>query len=297
MTAARREAYSWGVAPELTVLVTGFVPFGGDAYNASGVTARWLDGQSIEIGGPDGAVCASIVGKGDVPVLSASQGAARSGADAVLEAIDACRPDVIVCLGQGEAVAFRVELEAHDSPDPPDPVVRDAVYHDARIDRDPRAGYRATYASTLDAAGIVVAIAAAGGDARTSTDAGKFVCEDVLYHVLRHLEQRVATGAGADAPVAPCVAAGFIHVPRRVRVDTPVDGLLTADDPIRARPDFDGTGARAFTPNDAGARPGERYVAQSLINTAIYRAIEAAVAGFASVQRRAEGAGSGGALG
>jgi pyroglutamyl-peptidase len=257
------------VAAELKVLVTGFVPFGGDAYNASGVTARWLDGQSIP-------TRALIVGKGDVPVVAASQGAERSGADAVIAAIDACRPDIVVCLGQGEAATFRVELEAHDPPDPPTAVrapsareaVRGAVFHDPRISRDPGAGYRATYASTLDAARVVTAIAAAGGDARTSTDAGMFVCEDVLYHVLRHLQGR-----------APALTAGFIHVPRRVRVDTPVDALLEDDDPVRDRPDYDGTGLRPFTPNDAGATLGERYVAQSLINAAIYRAIAAAVAG------------------
>lgn len=184
-------------------------------------------------------------------------------------------PTWFVCLGQGDAATFRVELEAHDPPDAPRALVGQvvAVFHDPRIARDPAAGYRATYASTFDAAGIVAALAVAGGEARTSTDAGRFVCEDVLYHVLRHLQQQ---GGG--------VAAGFIHVPRRVRVDVPVDALLAGDNPVRARPDFDGTGARPFTPNDNGAAQGERYVAQSLIDAAIYRAIAAAVAGVARAE-------------
>ena len=54
--------------------------------------------------------------------------------------------------------------------------------------------------STLPVREMVAAMAAKGGPARLSYSAGAYVCNDVLYTVLRHFE-------------GTAVRAGFIHVP------------------------------------------------------------------------------------
>jgi pyroglutamyl-peptidase len=268
----------------LKVLVTGFVPFNDDPYNASGITAHWLDGQQIHAAGPGGFVDADIIGEGDVPVIGAAAGGYHSAADVVIDLIRRHCPDLVVCLGQGEDTNFRVEQKATDQGDPPaDPQKRSAgvAYHDPRIARSE--GYRETYDATLDADRIAAAIRAAGGDARANEGAGRYVCEDLLYHVLRYAEQQAGTGARL-LPV------GFIHVPRRVRVDVPISAFVPADAPLRRMPGF---GTDGFAPNAQGAALA--CVAQSLINAAIYKAVEAAALGVVAPGARRPSPGGRGA--
>src|SRR2546421_7147091 len=78
----------------MKVLVTGFEPFGPWQRNPSGETARHLDGATI--------VDAEITGL----VLPVSF---KRAAVPLLAAIDELRPDVVLNLGQSDAVGVRVE--------------------------------------------------------------------------------------------------------------------------------------------------------------------------------------------
>src|SRR5438067_375518 len=81
----------------MKVLVTGFEPFGPWQRNPSGETARHLDGATI--------VDAEITGL----VLPVSF---KRVSAPLLAAIDELRPDMVLNLGQGEAVGVRVERGA-----------------------------------------------------------------------------------------------------------------------------------------------------------------------------------------
>lgn len=227
---------------ELRILLTGFVPFGDDEYNPSGVTAKALDGRRVDVLGPYGYCSGRIIGKGDIPVRFGDETA--SAADVVLQTILDVRPDIVICLGQGEDLRFRVELRARDN----------TARHDPRI-RTQSPEYRSAYTSGLDADRLVAAMRAAGGDATTSADAGFYVCEDLFYHVMRIVETRPG-----DVMIR---AAGFIHVPRYVVVDT------GEKDPA----------GKPKIPN-VPQREGQSPVPQSMINEVIYKAVEATVEGL-----------------
>jgi pyrrolidone-carboxylate peptidase len=239
------------VGSELRVLVTGFVAFGDDVYNPSGVTARWLHGKRVDALGHGGYYTARIIGRGDIPVRFGDE--SDSAADAVLQAILDVRPDVVLCLGQGEDVRFRVELRARDN----------SAHHDPRV-RTSTPEYRSVYTTGLDADRVVGAIRSVGGDAVSFSDAGFYVCEDLFYHLMRFVETRPG-----DVDIR---AAGFIHVPRYVAVDVgSVAGQAAGDT-------HDRKSVTSPTPNSP-AKPGEVPVKQSTINDAIYKAVEAVVAG------------------
>lgn len=230
------------VGAELRVLVTGFVPFGDDEYNPSGVCADALDGRRVDALGPLGYYSARIIGKGNIPVRFGDE--TTAAADVVLQIILDARPDIVICLGQGDDLRFRVEMRARDN----------TTRHDPRI-RTQSPEYKSSYTTGLDADRLVAAMRAAGGNATTSNDAGFYVCEDLFYHVMRIVETRPG-----DVMIR---AAGFIHVPRYVVVDT------GARDPQ----------GKPRVPNHP-AKQGQSPVPQSLINDCIYKAVEATVAGL-----------------
>lgn len=230
------------VGAELRILLTGFVPFGNDEYNPSGVTATALDGRRVDALGPLGYYSGRIIGKGDIPVRFGDESGAA--ADVVLQKILDVRPDIVICLGQGEDLRFRVELRARDNTQRHDPRIRTASPE-----------YRSSYTTGLDADRLVAAMRSAGGDATTSNDAGLYVCEDLFYHVMRIVETRPG-----DVMIR---AAGFIHVPRYVVVDVG---------------ERDAAG-KPRIPN-MPEREGQSPVPQSLINDVVYRAVEATVAGL-----------------
>jgi hypothetical protein len=96
--------------------------------------------------------------------------------------------------------------------------------------------------------------------------------------VLRYADQQ----AGGDGRLT---AVAFIHVPRWVRVDVPIAAFVPAGARLRGMVGF---GSDDFIPNDQGVAPPEACVAQSLINTAIYKAVE--VAALAVEQAKAAAA-------
>jgi len=238
------------------VLVTGFKPFGADPYNPSGIAAKCLDLRRVDNLARGGLHAALIHGRGDIPVHFAGEG--DDAADAVLQAILDVRPDVVISLGQAPDPFLRIELRARDNRE----------HHDPRISTS-SPEYRPEYTTLLDVERVAAAIRGAGVEVTTSDNAGAFVCEDLFYHVMRYVQTRPG---GVDIKVA-----GFIHVPRYVLVDVPLQGLIEVGDPILANPRYDPSGKSPFTPNTGEGRA----VPQSRINDAVFRAIEATVAGVA----------------
>lgn len=141
--------------------------------------------------------------------------------DVVTAAVDAQRPDAVVCIGQAggragitpERVAINVDDAAipdNAGQQPPGrPVVADA----------PPACF-----STLPVKAMVRAIADAGLPASLSNSAGTFVCNHLMFGVLHHLAV-----AGSPARV------GFIHVPSLPEqvIDRPGVPAMVASDITR----------------------------------------------------------------
>jgi pyroglutamyl-peptidase len=171
-----------------TVLLTGFEPFNGAAINPSWEAVRALDGWS----GPDFQVAAR-----QLPCVF-------GGASiALLEAIDALKPDIVIAVGQAggrpELSIERIAINVDDAS-----ILDNAGQQpvDAPIAGDGPAAYF----STLPIKAIVRALRVRGLASSVSQTAGTFVCNHVFYALMHHAEGRVAAGA---APLK----AGFIHVP------------------------------------------------------------------------------------
>lgn len=166
----------------MTILLTGFEPFGGDPCNPSSEACALLDGE--EIGGHR--------------VRALTLPTAFNAAALKLLREIARRPPALViatglAVGRAEITPERFALN----------------FADARIPdnrgRQPRAktlvkGAPLAYASTLPVDRIVARLRAAGIPAAPSLSAGAFVCNELFYR-LRH-----ATEGGP-------MRAGFIHVP------------------------------------------------------------------------------------
>lgn len=165
------------------LLITGFSPFGGDGINPSWQAVRALPER---VGGWE-------LYKRELPV------AFRGGPKALFEALEEAEPDAVLMIGlaasrgavtperQGfnEMVARIPDNEGYQPQN--EPVVP---------------GGRQVLFSTLPVEDMTEAILSAGVPARVSDDAGRFVCNALLYSALYRLEQ-------ADDPVP----AAFIHVP------------------------------------------------------------------------------------
>lgn len=166
----------------MRVLLTGFEPFEDQPVNAS-----WL---AIE------AVAAAWTGPA-LRVLRLPVSFARAP-HALLAALDAERPDVVVCVGEaGDRSALEVERVAVN--------VADARIPDndgARpVDEPVVAGGAVAYLTGLPLRACLDAAAGAGVPARVSNSAGTYVCNAVFYTLARAL-----AGTGT--------LHGFVHVPR-----------------------------------------------------------------------------------
>ena len=167
----------------MTVLLTAFEPFGGEARNASLEAMRLVPDMVGEI----------RVVKRELPVAF--------GASAALlrQAIGGVRPDAVLCLGQAagragltpERVAINID-DAHIPDNAGDQPIDRPV-----VDQGP-----AAYFSTLPVKAMAAAMDAVGVPASVSNTAGTYVCNHVMYSLLHEL-----------ATVYPGVRGGFMHVP------------------------------------------------------------------------------------
>ena len=147
----------------MKLLLTAFDPFGGESANAAQEAVRLVSGN---------------VGDVRVVKLTVPTVFGRSVA-AVAAAIEAERPDAVLCVGQAGG---RAGLTPERVPIVP--------------------GGPAAYFSTLPVKAMVRAIRDAGLLASVSNSAGTFVCNHLMYGVLHLLHERY-----------PGVRGGFLHVP------------------------------------------------------------------------------------
>jgi pyroglutamyl-peptidase len=169
----------------LTVLFTGFEPFGGSADNPSARAVLALAAAEP----PAGTRIASEV----LPVRYGHAGIALS------DAVRRHRPDVLIATGlaggRAEISVERVAINVDDARIPDNEGMQ-------RIDTPVVAGGPAAYFSTLPIKAIAAAIRAAGVPAQVSQTAGTFLCNHVFYRAC-HLA----------ATEAPGMRAGFLHLP------------------------------------------------------------------------------------
>ncbi|WP_163187519.1 pyroglutamyl-peptidase I [Cellulosimicrobium sp. SL-1] len=182
----------------MTVVVSGFEPFGGDATNPSWETAQLLAERGEElVGDRVVAVRLPVTFAGAWPVL-----------DAVVREHD---PEVVVALGlAGGAGRVRLERVAVN--------VRDARIPDNAgaqpVDVPVVPGAPVGHWSTLPLKASLVAVREAGVPVEVSGTAGTYVCNDVFYALMHHWGS------------VPGRRAGFVHVPDAGAV--PVEGQVTA---------------------------------------------------------------------
>lgn len=165
------------------ILITGFDPFGGETVNPAWEAVKGL---------PDQVAGAELV-KLEIPTSFTRCG------PAVVAAVEAHRPDAVLCVGQaGGRACVSVERVAIN--------LAEARIADndgnQPVDQPIRAEGPAAYFATLPVKAMVQNIRAQGIPCQLSYSAGTYVCNCVMYQTL-HL------AAGRF----PYLRGGFIHVP------------------------------------------------------------------------------------
>jgi pyroglutamyl-peptidase len=165
------------------VLLTGFDPFDGESLNPSWESVRALDGWVCE--------GASVHAR----KLPCAFGAAIQ---TLTEAIDALKPQLVICVGQAggraEVSIERVAINVDDGR-----ICDNAGCQPIDVPIVP--GGPAAYFATLPIKAMVRDLRAAGLPAAVSNTAGTFVCNHLFYGLMHAL-----------APM-PGLRGGFIHIP------------------------------------------------------------------------------------
>ncbi len=181
------------------LLITGFDPFNGGQVNPSWETAAALPDRVGEY----------ELKKIQLPVIYGE------AADLVLAEAKKWQPDVILCLGlaggRGNVTPERIGINLRSASIADNAGNR---YADMPIDADGPAAYF----STLPVTAMAQAIRDADLPGAVSNTAGTYVCNDVLYTLLRHFD-------GTKTRI------GFIHVPYLPGQGEP---NMSLDDMVRA---------------------------------------------------------------
>lgn len=166
----------------MTLLVTGFEPFGGEAVNPS-----WEAVQRLRTGA--GVQIERLL----VPTTY------EGSVETVTEAIFRFHPDVVLMVGQaGGRAELSVERVALNCDDASAPDNEGVAHEDVPI----VASGPDAYMTRLPVGETVSHIRAAGVPAAVSNTAGLFVCNHLFYGVLHEIARRRLD-----------ITAGFIHVP------------------------------------------------------------------------------------
>src|ERR1700731_3657262 len=139
----------------MKALITGFEPYGSWQRNPSGETVRHMDGATIVDHEVTGLVLPVSFARAAAPLI---------------ESIDALRPDIVLNLGQGEAVGVRVERTAVNRAKAPEGGDNDGFDPQGRpvVEGGPEA-----YASTLPTSEIVELLTNVNFNAAPSDSAGE----------------------------------------------------------------------------------------------------------------------------
>lgn len=187
---------------EKALLITGFMPFGGESRNPSWEAVNALPEKIGER-------------KLHKLLLPVEYG---NAARLAIEAAEACRADAILSVGLAAGrTAVTPELIGVNA--------RDASISDnagQKFNGEPvRPDGPAAYFSTLPVRRMTAAIAAAGVPSKLSYSAGAYVCNDLLYTLLDHF-------SGTETRVA------FVHIPleRDLPLDLSVRALTAAIEAI-----------------------------------------------------------------
>jgi pyroglutamyl-peptidase len=167
----------------MTILVTGFEPFGGEAVNPSWEAVMRLNRDTADV---------------RVECLLVPTTYAES-IGIVTEAIDRLRPAAVVMVGQaGGRAELCIERLAVNCDDTAIPDNAGVLREDTPIvAQGPTA-----YLATLPVKQIVAGLRSAGFPAAVSNTAGLFVCNHLFYGVLHHVVTHNLE-----------TQAGFVHVP------------------------------------------------------------------------------------
>lgn len=167
----------------MKILVTGFMPFGGETVNPAYEAVRRLPAQIA------GADIATV----EIPVVY------RKGPAAVEAAIDAEKPDMVLCVGQaGGRAEITPEFVGINYANFRIPDNEGFQPLSVKLEKDGPDAYFAT----LPVQAMVDACKEKGVPANVSYSAGTYCCNEVLYELLYALDHR-----------HPGVRGGFVHVP------------------------------------------------------------------------------------
>jgi len=167
----------------MKILVTGFAPFGGEEMNPAWEAVKCLP---------------PTVAGAEIVRLKIPTAFARCG-QAIETAIQAHRPDVVLCVGQaGGRACVTVERVAVNLADARIPDNEGAQ----PVDEPVRADGPAAYFATVPVKAMAENVRMGGIPCQLSNSAGTYVCNCVMYEVLHMAAVRY-----------PGVRAGFIHVP------------------------------------------------------------------------------------
>ncbi|NRF70660.1 pyroglutamyl-peptidase I [Aquincola sp. S2] len=165
------------------VLITGFEPFGGDVVNPSWEVARTLDGRRIA---------------GRRIVARRLPCAFRTALPLLFDALDGLKPRCVIALGlAGSRSAVSIERVAINIVDARIPDNLGAQ----PVDEPVQAEAPAAFFSSLPIKAISAGLREAGLPAEVSQSAGTFVCNQVFFGLMQHLQ------------ATPGIRGGFIHLP------------------------------------------------------------------------------------
>jgi pyroglutamyl-peptidase len=172
--------------PGIRILVTGFGPFPGVPFNASSVLVEQL-AETNPRSVPRAMICSAILPT-DWTLA----------ADLSRRLVTRFDPDVILHFGVSRrCTGFEVETQARN-------LVSPFLDHAGRapVGRTVRRGAPPMLKATLPGPLLVQRLRIAGLPAVLSSDAGRYLCNAVLYETLLHIRDR-----------KPAPLVGFIHIP------------------------------------------------------------------------------------
>jgi pyroglutamyl-peptidase len=196
----------------MTLLLTGYEPFGDHDRNPSAEVARKLDGTTVAE--PETSASHEIVGR----VLPVEFDRA---AEEMRDLIEAQDPDAVVATGLAAGrTAMSVErvgvnvADCAGIPDNADATPRnERIRGDGGRDGDADTGSPpAAYFATLPVVEIVEDLLGAGIPARVSNTAGTHLCNNILYETQAYLEGRASEENENDGSESE-IPMGFIHLP------------------------------------------------------------------------------------